>query len=123
VSFTRPLLVPAMMAHTEWTLRALDGLGLPLDLRMREVLALHTLVLTVALSVADEAEVEQDTGLTLDGWSATQRARTRELLATGRFPLLAAVPEDTPRDLDQLFEYGLARHLDGFAVLLSERRG
>jgi AcrR family transcriptional regulator/transposase-like protein len=122
VSFTRPLLVPAMMAHTEWTLRALDGLGLPLDLRMREALALHTLVLTVALSVADEADVEQDTGVTLDGWSATQRARTRELLATGRFPLLAAVPEDTPRDLDQLFEYGLARHLDGFAVLLSDWR-
>jgi len=26
VSFTRPALVPNMMAHTEWTLRALDGL-------------------------------------------------------------------------------------------------
>ena len=28
VSFTRPLLAPNAMAHTEWAMRALDGLGL-----------------------------------------------------------------------------------------------
>lgn len=122
VSFTRPLLVPSMMAHTEWTLRALDGLGLSLDTRMREALALHAVVLTVALSLAEETDVEQDTGVTLDRWSDAQRARTRSLLDTGRFPLLATVPADTARDLDSLFEYGLARHLDGFAALVAARR-
>jgi AcrR family transcriptional regulator len=121
VSFTRPLLVPSMMAHTEWTLRALDGLGLPVATRMREALALHAMVLTVALPMADEAEAEQNTGVTLDRWREAQRTRTLELLDSGRFPLLAAVPEDTARGLDQLFEYGLARHLDGFAVLLADR--
>lgn len=121
VSFTRPLLVPNMMAHTEWTLRALDGLGLPIATRFREALTLHSLVATVALSLADEAEAEQNTGVTLDRWMAIQRTRTAELLNSGRFPLLAAVPEDTVADLDGLLEYSLARHLDGFAALVTNR--
>ncbi|GAA5063419.1 TetR/AcrR family transcriptional regulator C-terminal domain-containing protein [Nocardia callitridis] len=120
VSFTRPLLAPNMMAHTEWTLRALDGLGLSMAVRMREALTLHSLVLTAALSVAEEAEAEQSTGVTLAGWRAAQRTQAHKVLVSGRFPLLAAVSEDTTADLDALFEYGLARHLDGFAALVGE---
>ncbi|WP_433221224.1 TetR/AcrR family transcriptional regulator C-terminal domain-containing protein [Microtetraspora malaysiensis] len=118
VSFTRPLMVPNMMAHTEWTLRALDGLGLPMATRIREALTLHALVVTAALSMADEVEAEQETGVTLDQWRLAQRKRADELLDSGRFPLLATIPEDAVSDLDGLFEYGLARHLDGFAVLV-----
>ncbi|MFF4617970.1 TetR/AcrR family transcriptional regulator C-terminal domain-containing protein [Nonomuraea jabiensis] len=118
VSFTRPLLVPNMMAHTEWTLRALDGLGLPMETCIREALALHGLVITVALSMADEVEAEQETGVTLDRWWLAQRNRADELLDSGRFPLLATIAEETVSDLDGLFEYSLARHLDGFAALV-----
>ncbi|WP_068015459.1 GntR family transcriptional regulator [Nocardia mexicana] len=121
VSFTRPLLAPNMMAHTEWTLRALDGLGLPMATRMREALTLHALVISIGLAMADEAEAEQNTGITLDRWQQAQRARTDELLTSGRFPLLAASSAETVSDLDALFEYGLARHLDGFAALLAPR--
>jgi DNA-binding transcriptional regulator YhcF (GntR family) len=121
VSFTRPLLVPNMTAHTEWTLRALDGLGLPMTTRIREALTLHALVVTVALSMADEVEAEQETGVTLDRWRLAQRKRADELLDSGRFPLLATVPEETVSDLDGLFEYGLARHLDGFAALVEDQ--
>jgi hypothetical protein len=32
--------------------------------------------------------------------------------------LLAAIPRGTAADLDALFEYGLARHLDGFAAMI-----
>ncbi|MBN6058268.1 GntR family transcriptional regulator, partial [Nonomuraea sp. RK-328] len=120
VSFTRPLLVPNMMAHTEWTLRALDGLGLPMATRIREALTLHALVVNAALSMADEVEAEQETGVTLDRWWLTQRERTGELLDSGRFPLLAAIPEEVVSDLDGLFEYSLARHLDGFAALVED---
>lgn len=119
VSFTRPLLAPNMMMHTEWTLRAIDGLPLPMATRVREVLTLHSMVLTAAMSLAEETEAEQNTGLTLDGWRAAQRERSQELLNSGRFPLLAAMHEDTAADLDQLFEYALARHLDGFAALVA----
>ncbi|MFC7328274.1 GntR family transcriptional regulator [Marinactinospora rubrisoli] len=121
VSFTRPLLMPNLTAYTEWTLRALDGLGLPMTIRIREALTLHGLVMTVALSLAAEVEAEQETGVTLDRWWLAQRRRADELLADGRFPLLAAIPEGTVADLDGLFEYGLARHLDGFAALVEGR--
>ncbi|MFG3438627.1 GntR family transcriptional regulator [Nonomuraea sp. NPDC047897] len=119
VSFTRPLLVPNMMAHTEWTLRALDELGLPMETRLREALTLPALVRTVALSMAEETEAEQETGVTLDGWWLLQRKRADELLGTGQFPLLATLPEETGSDLDGMFDYILARHLDGFAVMMS----
>ncbi|MFC6157438.1 TetR/AcrR family transcriptional regulator C-terminal domain-containing protein [Kribbella jiaozuonensis] len=119
VSFTRPLLVPNLTAQTEWTLRALDGLGLPTEICIREALTLHGLVITAARAMADEVEAEQETGLTLDRWWIDKRRRAEELLSTGRFPLLAAVPENAVSDLNELFEYSLARHLDGFEVLLS----
>jgi len=121
VSFTRPLLMPNLTAHTEWTLRALDGLGLPMTTCIREALTLHGLVVTVALSLADEIEAEQETGMTLDRWRIAEQKRAGELLESGRFPLLATVPEETISDLDGLFEYGLACHLDGFATLLAAR--
>jgi AcrR family transcriptional regulator len=118
VSFTRPLLVPNMMAHTEWTLRALDELGLPMTTRIREALTLHALVVTTALSMAGEVEAEHETGVTLTRWRLAQQGRADELLGRGRFPLLAAIPQETVSDLDGLFEYSLARHLDGFAAML-----
>ncbi|OZM72760.1 GntR family transcriptional regulator [Amycolatopsis antarctica] len=120
VSFTRPSFAPNMMVHTEWTLRALDGLDLSLRTRMQEALTLHSLVLNAALSTADEVEAEQETGVTLARWLQAQQARTEDLFASGQFPLLAKVHEETAPDLDELFEYSLARHLDGFAVLVGE---
>lgn len=121
VSFTRPLLVPGMMAHTEAILRALDGLGLPPETLLHEALTLHALVLNVAVAMAEEAEAEQDTGVTLDRWRRAERSRTEMLLDSGRFPLLAQAPDFAVPDLEELFEYGLARHLDGLAVLVAER--
>ncbi|ADB35588.1 transcriptional regulator, GntR family [Kribbella flavida DSM 17836] len=117
ISFTRPVLMPNMMAQTEWTLRALDGLGLPIATVTREALTLHALVVTAGLSLADEIEAEQETGVSLDMWWLGQRDRAGELLA--RFPLLARTPAHTAADLDGMFEYSLARHLDGFAALLA----
>ncbi|WP_112140665.1 TetR/AcrR family transcriptional regulator C-terminal domain-containing protein [Glycomyces dulcitolivorans] len=119
ISFTRPLLAPGLAAYTEWTLRALDGLGLPPRTRAREALTLHTLVNTAALAVAAESEAEQETGVSLDHWHRAQRHQTADLLTTNDFPHLAAVPEDAFTDLEALFEYSLARHLDGFAALLA----
>ncbi|WP_066367112.1 GntR family transcriptional regulator [Herbidospora mongoliensis] len=121
ISFTRPSLVPNVMAHTEWILRALDGLGLPMTIRIREALTLHALVLTLALSMAAEVEAEQETGVTLDRWWLARRQQADDLLDSGRFPLLATLTEEDASDANALFEYSLACHLDGFAVLVAGR--
>jgi AcrR family transcriptional regulator len=118
ISFTRPLLVPNAMAHTEWTLRALDCLDVPMTTRTREAIVLPALVMTVAMSLAAEVEAEQNDGETFDRWWHARESRTAELLDSGAFPLLATVPEEVVTDLDGLFEYALARHLDGFATQL-----
>jgi len=122
ISFTRPLLVPALAAYTEWTLSALDGLGLSPRTCAREALALHALVNTAALALAAESEAELETGVTLDRWHRAQRPRTDSLLTPADFPRLAAAPQDAFTDLEALFEYSLTRHLDGFAALLHDRR-
>ncbi|SDL66489.1 transcriptional regulator, TetR family [Glycomyces sambucus] len=121
ISFTRPLLVPGLAAYTEWTLRALDGLGLSPRTCAREALSLHAIVNTAALAVAAENEAEQETGVSLAHWHRTQRDQTADLLTGHDFPHLAATPEDAFTDMEALFEYTLARHLDGFAALLAAR--
>ncbi|GAA1662946.1 TetR/AcrR family transcriptional regulator C-terminal domain-containing protein [Glycomyces endophyticus] len=121
ISFTRPLLVPGLAAYTEWTLRALDGLGLSPRTCVREAVTLHSLVNTAALAVAAETEAEQETGVSLALWHRTQRPRTADVISDHDFPHLAAAPEDAFTDLEALFEYSLARHLDGFASLLAAR--
>jgi DNA-binding transcriptional regulator YhcF (GntR family) len=120
ISFTRPMLVPNALAHTEWTLRALDGLGLSTTITMREAITLPALVMTTGQSLAAEVEAGHDSGVTFDRWWAARQAQTTELLHSGRFPLLARVPDDVVTDLDGLFEYALARHLDGLAVLVAD---
>ncbi|GAB2745286.1 TetR/AcrR family transcriptional regulator C-terminal domain-containing protein [Amycolatopsis magusensis] len=118
ISFTRPLLLPNAMAYTEWTLRALDGLGLSAATRAREAIILPALVITTAMSRAAEIEAEQDTGETFDLWWLARENRTSELMHSGAFPLLATIPHDVVADLDGLFEHALTRHLDGLATTL-----
>ncbi|TWD81232.1 TetR family transcriptional regulator [Kribbella amoyensis] len=120
ISFTRPTLAPNMMAQTEWTLQALDGLGLSMTTRMQEALAVQSVVVAAAVSLADEIDAEVESGITLTRWMAAQQQRVDALLASGGFPLLAQVHQETVADLDGLFEYSLARHLDGFAALLEK---
>ena len=119
VSFTRPSYAPNMMAHTEWVLRALDGLGLSMETRMREAQSLHSIALSAAASVADEEDAEHSTGLTLDRWRRTQRVREGGAVDGTHFPLIAKVPRGVAEDLEKFFEYNLATHLDGFSMMLA----
>ncbi|WP_420323374.1 hypothetical protein [Kribbella antibiotica] len=52
----------------------------------------------------------------------SQRERAADLLGSGRFPLLAEASYEPTPDPDALFEYSLARHLDGFAALVKQPR-
>ncbi|MBK1783341.1 TetR/AcrR family transcriptional regulator C-terminal domain-containing protein [Prauserella cavernicola] len=121
VSMTRPLLLPEAMAHTEWTLAALDGVGLGDEERLREAVSLPAFVRGLALSVAAEREAERRTGLTNDQWWVSSVREVESVLATGRFPLLAATSAGVATDLDAVFRQGLARHLDGLAARVAGR--
>jgi hypothetical protein len=54
------------MRHTEWALRALDGLGLTIQEMMHVHMTLFSHVRGLAHNLEAEAQAEQDSGLTSD---------------------------------------------------------
>lgn len=123
LSMTRPQLIPNGMRHTEWALRALDGLGLTIQEMMYAHTTLFGHVRGLAFNLESEAQAEQDSGLTSDEWMQTQEHGFRVIADAGDFPLLTRlVNSDMEFDLDELFEFGLGRLLDGLERYLAERR-
>lgn len=120
LTILRPQLIPSGMAHTDFALRALDGLGLDLRTMLHVHIAVVGFVRGIAMELETEADAEAETGLTSDEWMESQEAEMHRILASGRFPMLArlsAVP-DLEMDLDSLFESGMKLLLDGLAVRL-----
>jgi DNA-binding transcriptional regulator YhcF (GntR family) len=122
VSLTRPLLAPEAMAHTEWTLKALDGLGLSRAERTREALTLTSLVRGLAASAAAENRSERETGQVNRQWWIALDDEFGRLISSGRYPHLAAIPASALEDLDALLDHAVTRHLDGLAAHLERRR-
>ncbi|MGK5683207.1 TetR/AcrR family transcriptional regulator C-terminal domain-containing protein [Actinoplanes sp. URMC 104] len=125
VSFTRPLLAPHAMAHTEWTMRALEGFGLTPALQFRTAVTVANYVRGTAVNLEEEAQAEQETGITDTEWLAAQQQRMTAVLATGELPLMARfiATGDQDFDLDILLDFGLQRLLDGLETLLSAASG
>lgn len=124
LSLTRPQLVPNGMRHTEWALRALEGLGLTQQQKIHIHIALFSHVRGLALSLEPEAQAEQDSGMTADEWMETRQEEFFAVMRGGDFPMMLEVfSEDLELDLDELFEFGLSRILDGLERYLSGHAG
>jgi DNA-binding transcriptional regulator YhcF (GntR family) len=125
VSLTRPQLAPSAMRHTEWVLRAIAGYDLDDTTRLFIVLTLFGYVKGAATGLDAERQAEQDTGLDIEEWIREHDTRFTPVIGSGRYPHLAKLEAngDVDMDLTRLFEFGLARLLDGFAVLLDGPRG
>jgi DNA-binding transcriptional regulator YhcF (GntR family) len=121
VSFTRPLLAPHAMAHTEWTMRALDGFGLEPHVQFQAAVMVANYVRGTAVNLEEEAQAVQETGLTDEQWMQTQQDRFAAVLATGKLPMMARFIDagNHEFDLDVLLELGLRTLLDGLQTLLS----
>ncbi|MEN3305469.1 MAG: hypothetical protein V7603_1671 [Micromonosporaceae bacterium] len=121
ISVTRPQLMPNGMAHTEWTLRALGGLGLDPNTRLHAAITLLAYVRGLAMNFESEARARQDTGMTDQEWVESQDAAYGAAFAAGPYPVLASLTADSriDLDLDSLFEFGLRSLLDGYAVRIT----
>ncbi|XVV16531.1 TetR/AcrR family transcriptional regulator C-terminal domain-containing protein [Actinoplanes sp. CA-131856] len=119
VSFTRPLLAPHAMAHTEWTMRAFEACGFDPDAQFKAAVMLANYVRGTAVNLEEEAQAEQETGMTDEQWLAAQGERFAAVLGTGKLPLMARYITEGGHDfnLDVLLEYGLQRLLDGLEAV------
>lgn len=121
-SLAQPPLLPTGVDHLEWQLTALSGLGLARSTALHIAVSVNGFVGGLAMSRSMEREYTQETGLTLRQRHNTDRAELHTILGSGRYPELAALAATGIRlDLDQLFEFGLQRHLDGIAAHLTAR--
>jgi DNA-binding GntR family transcriptional regulator len=120
MSLTRPMMVPNGMAHTDWTMRVVHELGFDLPTSLQITVVIVAMLLGIGASLQMEAEAERETGLTSDEWMQTQAEALNRVVASGRFPMLAAVAEipDFDLRLDDLFELGLRLLLDGLTPLV-----
>ncbi|MGW2919593.1 GntR family transcriptional regulator [Streptomyces angustmyceticus] len=122
LSLTRPQPMPRAMALIEWTMARVRGTD-PVTL-IHLALTLLGFVRATAAGFEDDLEAEQETGMDQGQWMATMEPMFEGILASGSYPMYAGV-SDTDADLvtpDSLFEFGLARLLDGMATLVDAPR-
>jgi AcrR family transcriptional regulator len=124
MSMTRPQVLPHGIAHTEALLSAfgeLPGRSLDLDTRMHLTVSVFQLVRGLGVGIEPAAQARRDDGLSDEEWMDRTLPDLRAAADPRRFPhLVAATSTDVDLTLDTLFEFGLARLLDGYAVFLGE---
>ena len=123
----RPPLGPNILATAEATLQAIDGIGLS-DREMQLVGGLMTNYVRGAVRAALEArEVAEQTGITDEQWWAENAALLQGLIEPDRYPTTLRIGESNRvspglgLDLQQSFEFGLQRALDGIEVFIAGR--
>lgn len=124
IAMSRPVMGPNLFAKYERELHAVDGIGLDdvtMDLLLTTVIGFTQ---SVARAGLEASAAEQRTGVTDDEWWAAYGPALARVLKPGEFPLAsrvgtaAAEAYGGPYDADRTFEFGLARLLDGFSVLV-----
>jgi AcrR family transcriptional regulator len=118
MSLTRPQLAPNAMRLTEWVLTALDGTRLAFRERMYIQVLVFSFVRGLASALEPEVEAQRESGLTADEWMQSQEHNLTQIMQS--FPHFSGLAEEEfDLDLDRLFEFGLARLLDGLELLVS----
>ncbi|MBO0684945.1 MAG: TetR/AcrR family transcriptional regulator C-terminal domain-containing protein [Candidatus Dormibacteraeota bacterium] len=122
VSITRPLPTEGGLPFSEFLLTALDGLGLDHQTTFTAYITLVNYVRGMALNLEQEAEAEAVTGVDSEEWLDAQAPRMQAMVDLGTFPVFTRyVSQEYDFSLDQLFEFGLGRLLDGLAALVERR--
>ncbi|MFH9348624.1 TetR/AcrR family transcriptional regulator C-terminal domain-containing protein [Kitasatospora sp. NPDC017646] len=122
MSFTRPVLAPDAALHTERAIAALAGLGLSWEEMAQASVSLAAFTCGLAVHFEREAQAEQDSGMSADEWMERLDDEDHDRLMADpeRFPMFDALNRGPELDLglDALFEFGLARMLDGLGALI-----
>jgi AcrR family transcriptional regulator len=122
LSVTRPQPIPSGIGCAEWVLSSLDGLGLDPSTLLTIYLTLVNYVRGTAVNLELETDAEASSGLNSEEWLDTQGPAMRSIVEAGRFPVFERVTAtDYDFNLENLFEFGLQRLLDGLTALIDGR--
>ncbi|WP_338932211.1 GntR family transcriptional regulator [Streptomyces netropsis] len=124
MSFTRPPLSGNALALMEWMMAPARELLPDTPVLLHTTVTVAGYVRGLAVNLEDEAEAEQDTGLTHAQWLKTRHGRLAEILDGGNYPMYAQILAypDIGFDPDSMFAFGLDRLLDGLGAVMTERR-
>ncbi len=123
LSVTRPQPVAAALAGAEWMLAALDNYGLDPSTMLTTHITLFNYVRGTAVHLELEADAEAVSGLNSEEWMDTQQSTLRSIVSAGKFPVFERlIATEYEFDLENLFEFGLQRLLDGFETLIEGAR-
>lgn len=127
VSASRPVLGPNMIAKYDYELRAVNGIGLT-SIEMDLVIGFVTdYAHGAARNAVEAAQVEQRTGATDDQWWEEYSPLLEKVFDAEKYPVAAVVGAEAGAeygaavDPSRAFEFGLARLLDGVAVLVDSK--
>ncbi|MEU5315451.1 TetR/AcrR family transcriptional regulator [Streptomyces sp. NPDC021056] len=122
VNQSRPILGPSALDGMEKVLTLIKPMGLTDPELVSAIIMIDGYVVGAARTQLYQQEVERRTGLTdAEFWQA-QVPTLEKVMASGRYPVLAALSDDAfGTDFDH-FEFGLQRILDGLEVIVSRRR-
>ncbi|MET9291111.1 TetR/AcrR family transcriptional regulator [Streptomyces sp. NPDC003077] len=122
VDQARPLLGPNALDSLEFTLGGLAGTGLTDQEKVHVLVALDGFVTGTARTQLNSARAEQRTGISDEDFWKAQEPILSEVMASGRYPRMAALSEDAfAGSSEEVFELGLRSLLDGFARFIEER--
>lgn len=116
--------MPHGLRYTEWAVQALAPLGLDLRQMVHICVLIFSHTKGLANDIAAESEQQQqDTGLTADEFMSTRAGDMAALNTPEKLPMLSALvrSDDFDLDVDELFEFGLQRLLDGREGWLAAR--
>lgn len=123
VNWSRPLLGPNSLIGIEFLVSRLDGLGLTDQERVTVLSLIDSYVLGSVRTEILHARAVEETGVGDEEFWARQLPFLERAMASGRYPAMAALAEDTfGMGWAETFEWGLARMLDGVEALVTARR-
>ena len=123
VNWSRPVFGPNTLAGVGLMLNGLADTGLTDQERAMAVATINGYCTGMARSYVQYTNAAGETGISDEEFWTHQLPILESAMATGRYPALAAMAEDTfDADWEETFEFGLQRLLDGLAALIEQRR-
>lgn len=119
VDQARPVLGPNQLAGIEHALSGLSGMALSDQKKVNILVLVDGFVSSCARSLVNAKRAEERTGVTDEEFWTTQAPILEKAMATGKYPMMAALSEDAfAGSGEDLFDFGLGLMIEGLRVYL-----